>query len=250
MATANMAETDLNMTYNNVIITSQTGLIVLSSDNQDGIIHASASQTLRLYTELCKIALESTDLNGSFNLSASGPGSNLQLAATSPLASGGVSVTDTQVSINSAGGPLASQLLLASGLASISTTGEGFLSCIKITPSGIVIQAGETTLTISNNGIVMTCGESSYSLTSSGIVELFTGMNSRSLNSSGNTLVGAETNQIVSAETRFMVTPEGITTTAATIEEVVDATKETEAAGFSAEFDAETEIVSAITTIE
>jgi len=75
-------------------------------------------------------------------------------------------------------------------------------------------------------------------------------MNSRSLNSSGNTLVGAETNQIVSAETRFMVTPEGITTTAATIEEVVDATKENEAAGFSAEFDAETEMVSAITTIE
>jgi len=250
MATANIAETDLNMTYNNVIITSQTGLIVLSSDNQDGIIHASASQSLRLYTERCKADLDSTDTTGSFNLVASGPGANVQLAASSKMASGNLSISDTQVSLNSGGGPLATQLLLAGGLASIATTGEGFLSCIRITPAGIVIQAGETTLTISNTGIVMTCGEASYSLTSTGIVELFTGVNSRSLNSSGNTLVGAEANQLVSAETRFMVTPEGITTTAATMEEEVDATKEIEAAGLSAEFDAETEMVSAMTTIE
>jgi hypothetical protein len=75
-------------------------------------------------------------------------------------------------------------------------------------------------------------------------------MNSRSLNSSGNTLVGAESNQLVSAETRFMVTPEGITTTATTIEEVVDATIENEAAGITAEFDSETSVTSAMTTVE
>jgi len=250
MATANMAETDLIMTYNNVILTSQTGLIVLSSDNLDGIIQASASRSLRLQTEKCKADLDSSEIYGSFNLQASGPGSSLQLGANSEMAGGGLSVSDTQVSLNSSAGPLSTQLLLAAGLASLGVTGDGFLSCIRMTPAGIVIQAGETTLTLSNDGIVMTCGEASYSLTSSGIVELFTGMNSRSLNSSGNTLVGAESNQLVSAETRFMVTPEGITTTATTIEEVVDATIENEAAGITAEFDSETSVTSAMTTVE
>jgi hypothetical protein len=245
-----MAETDLNMTYNNVILTSQTGLIVLSSDNLDGIIHASASRSLRLYTEKCKADLESTEVAGNFRVAASGPGSSVDLGTQSAVGAGGISVSDTQISLESSAGPLATQLLLAGGFASIGTTGEGFLSCIRLTPAGIVIQAGETTLTISNDGIVMTCGEASYSLTPTGIVELFSGMNSRSLNSSGNTLVGAEANQLVSAETRFMVSPEGITTTAASVVEEVDASKEMEAATLSAEYDADASSVASMTTIE
>jgi hypothetical protein len=141
-------------------------------------------------------------------------------------------------------------LQLSPQSASLSASAKTLKSGINITPQGIVIQVGETTITITADGVMMTCGDSSFNLTASSIVESVTPASTRALSSTGHTLVGAELNQIISAETRMVIATSGVTTTAPTIQEVVEGTVERTAVSLTAEFDAANDTTSAINMSE
>ena len=250
MPKADLSEVDLNLAHNDVYICSQTGSIVLDSSGMGGIFSCLASAQIKQQTANSLLDLGSDGESGRAALSASGLAPVIAINTDSAVGNAGMILAPGRAGISCNQGPVSSGLSLGLGVAELGAVAEGFLSCLRITPNGIVIQVGETSITLTSQGVLIACGEASYNLTSSGIFEMFGPESSRVLNSSGNTLVGSASNQFISAETRMVISPEGITTTAATISQQVDATIETESAAITAEFDGDTSLTSAMTTIE
>jgi len=250
MPKADLSEFDFKVAHNDVYICSQTGSIVLDSAGQGAFFSCLASAQAKLQTANAILDLTSDLVSGNASLRASGDTPLISLNSASNLGNSGINLAAGNADFSCSLGPVGSGLSLGPGLAELGAVAEGLLSCLRITPNGIMLQVGEASLTITSQGVLIACGEASYNLTSAGIFEMFGPESSRVLNSSGNTLVGSASNQLVSAETRMVVSPEGITTTAATITQQVDATIESEASAVTGEFDAETSFTSAMTTIE
>ncbi len=251
---------DWIQTHQAVEIASLAGSFTLRSDVPNGTMDLLSGKEVAIKSACSRIVVssdvqESADQpsNGSVEIFAQGETPVINLAAVSSLPEANGS--SLKLTAGTAG-LLAGKPGLASGLtigpegANLSSVAETLKSGISITPQGVVIQVGETSVVISADGILLVCGDTSFNLTANSIVEAVTAASSRSISSTGHTLVGASAVQMISAESRLMVTPEGVTTTAATNLEDVDATKENQAAGISAEFDAETSLTSSITTIE
>jgi hypothetical protein len=250
MPKADLSEIDLKIAHNDVYICSQTGSIVLDSTGMGAIFSCLASAQIKLQTANAVMDMTSDAISGNAALRVAGATPLISLNSASPVGSSGVTLAGETAALSCSLGALGSGLSLGPGLAELGAVADGFLSCLRVTPNGIVIQVGEASITITSQGVLIACGEASYNLTSGGIFEMFGPESSRVLNSSGNTLVGSASNQFVSAETRMVVSPEGVTTTAATVTQQVDATMESEASAVSGEFDADTSLTSAMTTIE
>jgi hypothetical protein len=247
-------------THQVIEIQSLAGMLTLSSDVPNGFIDLLGPKEVSIKSACSRIIVSSDiqetsapPVNGSVEIVATGETPSVSLGAVSRLAEANgsfLNLTGASAGLMVGGPGVSAGLTLGPEGASLSSASKTLKSGLSITPQGVVIQVGGTSIIITADGIMMTCGDTSFNLTAASIVEAVTGASSRAITSSGHTLVGSGANQIISAETRFAVTPEGITTTAATVEEQVDATKENEAAGISAEFDSETSLTSAMTTIE
>jgi hypothetical protein len=245
-------------THQGIAITSMAGEITINSCVPNGTIDCMAGMYVNLKSAKSRINITSNEqeteapsTSGQIEIVAGGA-LPIVMISTVPeddaVTGSSLTLTGSSVEVTTGIPGESAGLQLSPQGASLSASAETLKSGINITPYGIVIQVGETTITITANGVMMTCGDSSFNLTASSIVESVTPASTRALSSTGHTLVGAELNQIISAETRMVIAPSGVTTTAATKGDDVDATVELMAAGVSELIDAEKETTSSINT--
>ncbi|MFN5330241.1 MAG: hypothetical protein ACK5DV_13785 [Planctomycetota bacterium] len=236
--------------YNCVDLTALAGVFNITSSGLESIVSISASQSVAIATDACRLGLVTGEGSGAVSLGASGPLASISLSTTGDGRRSSLMMDNENAILGTGLGSAASVLSLGMASALLKASGDGMEASVKVNPGQILLQVGGTMLSMTSSGITLACGEASYSLTTAGILELFTAMNSRTVSSTGHTIVGAETNQIISAETKMMVAASGITTTTATFINEADATTENEATGVTNTFDAEASSTAAMTTIE
>ena len=236
--------------YTCVDLAAVGGTFNITSFGLESTINLSASQSAAISTDGCGLGLVTTADSGTVSLSSSGPLASISLSTSADGTSSSLNLNHENAILGTGFGSAASVLSLGMASALLKATGDGMEASVQVNPAQILLQVGGTMLSITATGITLACGEASYNLTTAGILELFTAMNSRTVSSTGHTIVGAEANQIISAETRMMVAASGITTTTATFINEADATTENEATGVTNTFDAESSSAAAMTTIE
>jgi len=247
-------------THQGIAITSMAGEITINSCVPNGTIDCMAGMYVNLKSAKSRINITSNEqeteapsTSGQIEIVAGGA-LPIVMISTVPeddaVTGSSLTLTGSSVDVTTGIPGESAGLQLSPQGASLSASAETLKSGINITPYGIVIQVGKTTITITATGVMMTCGDSSFNLTASSIVESVTPASTRALSSTGHTLVGAELNQIISADTRMVIATSGVTTTAPTIQEVVEGTVERTAVSLTAEFDAANDTTSAINMTE